>query len=240
MQFEHTLGRQPARHVKRCHARCATPMTELIFIRHGETDYNRQQRFQGQIDVPLNANGHAQAARLAQRLTFEVVDVLVCSDLPRTRQTAAPLGVAWGKVAVLDAGLREQHFGVLEGLDVPTIKAQHPALWERWLDHRGDFLLPGGESLQQFSARVLGAVRELTRQHRGRKLAVVTHGGVLDMLWRSAQGLPIEGLRRCEIPNTGINRLRWVNGSLHIDQWADAAHLEGLPEQASTAAGERQ
>ena len=100
--------------------------------------------------------------------------------------------------------------------------------------------MPGGESLQQFSARVLGAVRELTRQHPGRKLVVVTHGGVLDMLWRSAQGLPIEGLRNCEIPNTGITRLRWVNGGLHIDQWADAAHLEGLPEQASTAAGERQ
>ena len=214
--------------------------TELIFIRHGETDYNRQQRFQGQIDVPLNANGQAQATRLAQRLTFEVVDVLVCSDLLRTRQTAAPLGAAWGKAVVLDAGLREQHFGVLEGLDVPTIQAQHPELWQRWLEHRGDFQLPGGESLQQFSARVLGAVRELARQHPGRKLAVVTHGGVLDMLWRSAQGLPIEGLRNCEIPNTGINRLRWVNGGLHIDQWADAAHLDGLPEQASTAAGERQ
>ncbi len=215
-------------------------MTELIFIRHGETDWNRQQRFQGQIDVPLNANGHAQAARLAQRLTSEVVDLLVCSDLLRTRQTAAPLAAVWGKTPTLDAGLREQHFGVLEGLDVPTIKLQHAALWECWLEHRGDFQLPGGESLHQFHTRVFGAVQELARENPGRKLAVVTHGGVLDMLWRSAHGLPIEGLRSCEIPNTGINRLRWVNGDLHIEQWADAAHLEGLPDPASTAAGERQ
>jgi len=62
---------------------------------------------------------------------------------------------------------------------------------------------------------------------------------VLDMLWRTAHGLPLDGLRRCEIPNAGINRLRWHQGCLSIDSWADAAHLEGLPEQPSTQAGER-
>ena len=67
-------------------------------------------------------------------------------------------------------------------------------------------------------------------------LAVVTHGGVLDMLWRSAHQQPLDGLRRCEIPNTGINRLRWRNGLLLIDHWADAAHLQGLPEQPPTNA----
>ena len=59
------------------------------------------------------------------------------------------------------------------------------------------------------------------------------------MLWRTAKALPLDGLRACEIPNTGLNRLRWAGGTLHIEQWADAAHLAGLPAQASTAAGER-
>jgi 2,3-bisphosphoglycerate-dependent phosphoglycerate mutase len=215
------------------------PSTDFIFIRHGETDWNRQQRFQGQIDVPLNALGREQAARLAQRLAGEAPQLMVSSDLLRTRETSAPLAQAWAQAPQLDAGLREQHFGIFEGLDVPTIKAQHGALWQRWLEHDGDFALPGGESLRQFHQRVIAAVRALAEAHAGKQLAVVTHGGVLDMLWRTAHGLPITGLRACDIPNTGINRLSWQQGTLSIQSWGDALHLAGLAEQPDTAAGER-
>ena len=214
-------------------------MTELLFIRHGETDWNRQQRFQGQIDVPLNAAGHAQAARLGQRLADDPYDALFSSDLVRARETAAPLAAAWGRQPTLVPGLREQSFGVLEGLDVPTIQERHADLWPLWLEHRADFALPGGESLRQFHARVMDAVRQLAADAPGRRLAIVTHGGVLDMLWRTAQGLPLDGLRACEIPNTGLNRLRWTDGTLQVERWADDGHLAGLPPQPSTKAGER-
>jgi 2,3-bisphosphoglycerate-dependent phosphoglycerate mutase len=214
-------------------------MTELLFIRHGETDWNLQQRFQGQIDVPLNGTGLTQAARLGQRLAAERPDALFASDLIRTRETAAPLARAWAMEPALLSGLREQHFGVLEGLDVPTIKAQHGALWQRWLEHDGAYVIPGGESLQQFHSRVLDTVREVAQSHSGQRLTLVTHGGVLDMLWRTARGEAITGLRTCDIPNTGLNRLRWKDGSLHIEQWADATHLQDLPPQPSTRAGER-
>ncbi len=214
-------------------------MTQLLFIRHGETDWNAQQRFQGQIDVPLNATGRAQAARLGQRLEGELHDALFSSDLGRAQETAAPLAAAWGRQPTLMPGLREQSFGVLEGLDVPTIKQRHPDLWQHWLEHRGDFALPGGESLQQFHSRVMDAVRTLATAGAGQRLVIVTHGGVLDMLWRTARGEPLSGLRQCDIPNTGINRLHWANHTLHIDRWADADHLSGLPPQPSTVAGER-
>jgi probable phosphoglycerate mutase len=218
----------------------AAGATQLLFIRHGETDWNRQQRFQGQIDVPLNDTGHAQAERLGQRLASTPFDVLISSDLTRAQETAAPLARAWGLQPQLLPGLREQHFGEWEGLDVPTIKARHSALWPQWLAHDGDFCLPGGgESLRRFHARVLTAVQQAVAQHPGRRLALVTHGGVLDMLWRSALALPISGLRTCDIPNTGLNHLRWVDGRLVIDSWADASHLAGLPVQPSTVAGER-
>jgi probable phosphoglycerate mutase len=82
-------------------------------------------------------------------------------------------------------------------------------------------------------------VREAAEAWADRVVTVVTHGGVLDMLWRTANGLPLDGLCACEIPNTGINRLRWRAGTLEIVQWADAGHLAGLPPQPSTAAGER-
>jgi 2,3-bisphosphoglycerate-dependent phosphoglycerate mutase len=215
-------------------------LTTFTFIRHGETDWNRQQRFQGQIDVPLNALGHEQAARLGQRLrSTPAPDVFLSSDLLRARETAAPLVQAWGRQPLLDEGLREQSFGVLEGLDVPTIKREHPDLWARWLEQRADYQMPRGESLQQFHARVMQTVSRWALQHAGAHILAVTHGGVLDMLWRSARQAPLDGLRSCEIPNTGVNVMAWQEGRLVIQNWADASHLEGLPEQPSTAPGER-
>ena len=175
--------------------------------------------------MPLNAEGRAQAARLAARLAVDPHDALFSSDLARARQTAAPLAAAWQRSAMPLTGLREQNFGVLEGLTAEAIEAQHPVLWQRWLEADADFEPPGGESQRRFHARVLNAVRELAAQAGSQRLAVVTHGGVLDMLWRSAHGLPLAGHRECDIPNTGLNRLRWAGGTLHVDHWADDAHL---------------
>jgi 2,3-bisphosphoglycerate-dependent phosphoglycerate mutase len=201
-------------------------MTELLFIRHGETDWNVQQRFQGQLDVPLNATGHAQALRLAARLSNDPHDLIFSSDLQRACQTAAPLAAAWSQQPQTLPGFREQGFGVLEGLDGTAVRAQHPALWLQWLKFDANFELPGGESTRRFHQRVTQAVTDLVAAHIGQRIAVVTHGGVLDMLWRSAKGLGLDGQRECEIPNTGINKMRWVDGGLQVVQWADALHLD--------------
>lgn len=207
-------------------------MTELIVIRHGETDWNRQHRFQGQIDVPLNAVGRAQAERLGRRLSGERFDAVVASDLLRARATAE--AAAGRQTIELDPLWREQSFGVAEGLDAPTIGARHPEAWTQWLRHDADYALPGGgESVRMFHDRVLRALARAVREHHGR-IAVFTHGGVLDMLWRAARGEPLHGARTCAIPNTGINRLRWHAGTLEIVEWGDAAHLQGLPEQPDT------
>lgn len=200
-------------------------MTRFWFIRHGETDWNVQGRFQGQIDVPLNAAGHAQAARLAARLAATPADVLYASDLQRARQTAEPLARAWSLPARPAPALREQSFGVVEGLTLAAVEQEHPALWRDWLAHQSGFALPGGESLAAVSARVLAGVRAMAAEHAGAEIAVVTHGGVLDVLWRHAQGLPLDGRRSCAIPNTGISRLRWSADTLTLETWGDDAHL---------------
>ncbi len=206
-----------------------TTVTRLTFIRHGETAWNRAQRFQGHSDIPLNEAGHAQALALAERLAGERPDHVVCSDLVRAQQTAAPLLEHWGLQATLDARLREQGFGVLEGLDAPAIRARHGDLWDLWTQHQADFAPPGGESTRQFSDRVLQAVQALAATQSGRHVMVFTHGGVLDMLWRHVHALPLHGRRECAIPNTGVNRLRWASGALHIDHWGDASHLAETP-----------
>ncbi len=206
-------------------------MTELILIRHGETDWNRELRFQGQIDVPLNAIGHAQAQRVATQLAGESIEHLVCSDLLRARQTATPAAQRLGMLAVDDLALREQNFGVVDGMRVQDIQTQYPQAWLGWSAFDADFAFEGGESTRSFHGRVMGALRHLADVRRGQRLLVVTHGGVLDMVYRTALGLSLSGPRQSVIPNGAINRVRVVGDRVEIVSWAEIGHLAGMPAQ---------
>lgn len=212
-------------------------MTELILIRHGETDWNRELRFQGHVDVPLNATGHEQARRLAERLAAEklVVDHLVCSDLIRTQQTATPsLLVLLPQLQIhtlTDASLREQSFGDVDGKRVDDVKLEHADAWAQWLRFEADYGMPGGETTRQFHTRVMDAVRRIAQQYQGQKVMVVTHGGVLDMIWRTARGTGLDGPRQSDIPNAGLNRVRVEGDVVEVLDWADVRHLADLPAQ---------
>lgn len=206
-------------------------MTELILIRHGETDWNRQLRFQGHLDIGLNAVGLEQARRLAQRLAGEPAHRLYASDLLRARQTAEPAAQQLKLASVTDPALREQNFGQVDGMSVDEIKAQHPQAWEGWLRFHEDHCMPEGESTRQFHARVMDAMTRLVAAHPGETLLVVTHGGVLDMIYRTALSLGLNGPRQSDIPNAGLNRVRVHEGGIDILAWADIRHLADLPAQ---------
>ena len=210
-------------------------MTELLLIRHGETDANRELRFQGHVDLPLNDIGHEQARRVGLRLASETVDALFCSDLQRACQTAQPVVEHHPNAQTLTpiphADLREQSFGVVDGLRVADIKAQYPQDWAQWICFDADYSFSGGETTRQFHARVMALLQTLAQTHAGQTLAVVTHGGVLDMVYRTARGLPLSGPRQSDIPNAGLNRVRMTATGIDILSWADTAHLAGLPPQ---------
>ena len=205
--------------------------TELILIRHGETDWNRELRFQGQLDAPLNAVGHEQARRLALRLANESVHHLVCSDLLRARQTALPTGLQLDLHSLADSGLREQSFGMVEGMRVDDISAQHPDVWARVGAISGGLCDSGRREHPAVSCRVMNAIRQLVAAHRQQTLVVVTHGGVLDMIYRTARALPLGGPRQSEIPNGGLNRVRMEGDAIDIISWADTQHLADMPAQ---------
>ncbi|KQO27357.1 histidine phosphatase family protein [Acidovorax sp. Leaf78] len=212
-------------------------MTELILVRHGETDWNRELRFQGHVDIPLNATGHEQARRLADRLAAEklAVDHLVCSDLIRTQETASPaLQVLFPQLridALTDSSLREQNFGIVDGKRVDDVKLDHADAWNQWLRFEADYGMPGGETTRQFHTRVMDAVRRIAQQYQGQKVMVVTHGGVLDMIWRTARGTGLDGPRQSDIPNAGLNRVRVSGDVVEVLDWADVRHLAALPAQ---------
>jgi probable phosphoglycerate mutase len=206
-------------------------MTELVLIRHGETDMNRELRFQGHVDVALNDIGHAQARRLARRLASEPAHAIYASDLLRARQTAMPIAGELAMQPVADAGLREQCFGRVDGMRVADIQREHPEAWAGWLRFEEDFAMPEGESTRAFHARVIAAVQRLIAAHPQQTVVIVTHGGVLDMIYRSARGLALNGPRQSEIPNAGINRIRVREGAFDILAWGDTRHLADLPPQ---------
>ena len=214
-------------------------MTDFILIRHGETDWNRELRFQGQLDVPLNAIGQEQARRVGARLSGEFADHLIASDLLRTQQTAAPISALRpaqsALAAQLNAGLREQSFGKLEGMSVPEIQQKLPEVWTRWTEFDADYTVDGGETARQFHARVMHAMSNLAQIHASKTLVVVTHGGVLDMIYRTAQSQVLSGPRVAEIPNGGINRVRSFDRAsgvkFEIIDWADTQHLSDMPDQ---------
>ena len=215
-------------------------MTDFLLIRHGETAWNRELRFQGQLDVPLNEMGFLQAQRLKNRIEQTLSEWraqgcapsrVISSDLLRAQQTAQPVADVLGSACILDAGLREQCFGVFEGLRSPDIQAKYPQAWQHWLAFDADHAVEGAESTRIFHARVIAALQTLATQYAGEHVVVVTHGGVLDMVWRHAQALSLNGPRVCDIPNAGLNQVAWRNGGLHIQVWADTAHLVDMPEQ---------
>jgi len=205
--------------------------TELVLVRHGETDMNRELRFQGQVNVGLNAIGHEQAHRLAARLAREQAEAVYVSDLLRARQTAEPIAGKLALKPVAERGLREQAFGRVDGMRVEEIQREHPQAWERWLRFEEDFAMPEGESTRVFHARVMEAVQRVVAAHPRQTIVVVTHGGVLDMIYRTARSLGLNGPRQSEIPNAGLNRIRVSEGSFEILRWADTEHLADLPPQ---------
>jgi probable phosphoglycerate mutase len=206
-------------------------MTELVLIRHGETDMNRELRFQGHVNVGLNAVGLEQARRLAARMAGEQAHALYASDLLRARQTAEPIASGLALEPVPESGLREQNFGRVDGMRVGDIQRDHPEAWAGWLRFTEDFAMPDGESTRAFHGRVMQAVQRLVASHPDQTVVIVTHGGVLDMIYRTARSLGLNGPRQSEIPNAGLNRIRVREGAIDILHWADTRHLQDLPPQ---------
>lgn len=146
-------------------------MTEILLVRHGETDWNVEQRVQGHTDRPLTDTGVAQARALAEELKGERLDAVYASDLARARDTARAIAEHHGLPVQELPGLREKHFGTWEGLHNTEIHARFP---DAVNGHWGD-----GETADELSVRVLAAVREIAERHPDGRALVVTHGGPL-------------------------------------------------------------
>jgi probable phosphoglycerate mutase len=203
--------------------------TRVIAIRHGETDWNVAGRMQGQLDIGLNASGRWQAERVAEALADERLGAIYTSDLRRACETAEPLARRHRLALRLEPGLRERCFGVYQGLTAAEVAARWPEASRRWRLRDPAFAPAGAESLQQFSWRCVTSAVRLAAAHPGETIALVTHGGVLDCLYRAATRLDLEAPRSWRLGNAGINRLLHTPGGFTLVGWSDGAHLDHTP-----------
>jgi len=208
--------------------------TRLCIVRHGETAWNAEHRVQGQLDVPLNAVGQAQALAAAKVLSREKFDVIYSSDLSRARQTAAPTAELLSMEVAIDPALRERHYGIFERLTYAEVKEKFPEDYARFHAREPDYDFRTGESLKDFSARSIAVISKIADSNKDRNVLVFTHGGVLDYLYRFITGLSLSAERDFGIPNAGLNRVEVTPAGWQIRAWADVAHLDGalddLPE----------
>jgi probable phosphoglycerate mutase len=202
-------------------------MTRFIVVRHGQTRWNVEMRVQGQEDSPLTDEGLAQAEAIARRLAEERFDVLVSSDLGRALQTAEPIARRCGLPIVRDARLRERHFGEGEGLAYDEIDRRWPDAFSRVRETDPDAVIPGGETRRQFHDRVHRAFESLVREYEGKRVAVVTHGGVLAALYRMVHSIPVGRPHKIPISNASYNAIAFSADAWSVETWDDVGHLPG-------------
>ena len=208
--------------------------TRIIAIRHGETAWNADARIQGHLDIPLNANGRRQAERLAFALKDATIAAIYSSDLVRAWETAQYVGQAQGLQVIKEIGLRERDFGDFEGKTFAEIEALLPEQSMRWRKRDQDFYPAGGESLVALRARVIEVAERLAAQHPGEQIALVGHGGVMDVLYRAATRLDIQAPRTWALGNTAINRLLWTPEGFTLVGWADTQHLDDAMDETAS------
>ena len=199
--------------------------TRIIAIRHGETAWNADTRIQGHMDIPLSDVGRRQAALLGQALAGEPVTAIYASDLSRAWETAAYLGRAVDVAVTPESALRERCFGEFEGKTFAEIEVLLPEQSQRWRKRDPEFTPAGGESLLTLRERVVAAAARLAADHPGELIAMVGHGGVMDVLYRAATRLDIQAPRTWALGNAAINRLLWTPNGFTLVGWGDTQHL---------------
>jgi len=199
--------------------------TQVIIVRHGETEWNIANIRQGHLDSPLTAAGIAQAKALAQRLSCERFRLIYSSDLGRAMHTAQIIAAATRHEIVSDPRLRERHLGIFQGLSSDAIKERFPQEYKLHRTLGPDYVIPEGESVRQQVARNLAYLNEIAAKHLGEAIVVITHGGVLSGLFRHTFSIPFEAPRRFEFTNAGLNVFLYEEGNWFLQTWGDLSHL---------------
>ena len=199
--------------------------TEIILIRHGETEWNSQQRMQGHSNSDLSSVGQAQIQALGQRMKNVLFDLIYSSDSLRAIQTAEAITQFSGHELKIDLRLREKNLGIFEGLTSEEARERHPEVFRLFKTAGSKYVIDEGESTQQLQNRALEIIYEIRIKHPEERVLLVTHGGFIRVVMKHSLGLSLETPTRFLIRNTGVFRLLWEEKWI-VSQMGGVSHLE--------------
>ena len=203
-------------------------MHRWFLVRHGQTEWNRIGRAQGQSDPPLNQEGEGQAEAVAVRLAPVHFEAAYSSDLLRAADTAGPIMRGRDVPIVLRRDLREKNFGEWEGMTWEDLQHRYPDMLEDLFDEKPAFAPPGGESDLDLLDRVTAAVARIAGRQAGTdgNILVVSHGGTLRAMMVTMLGLPVDSMWRLRLSNGGLSIITvFDEGGATIDLLNDTSHL---------------
>jgi phosphoserine phosphatase len=198
---------------------------DCILIRHGETAWNRDERFRGRVDIPLTEVGMAQADRVARALSAEPIVAIYSSPMQRALRTAAPLAGALGLPVTPHPALIDVDFGEWQGLSPAEVAARWPALHAAWLSAPHTVRFPGGDSLIEVRSRVEKMLDVLYACHRDQKIALVSHQAVTRVLMGLVLGLDASAYWRIVQDNACLNRFTRRDAGYVVVSLNETCHL---------------
>jgi broad specificity phosphatase PhoE len=188
----------------------------LFLLRHGETLWNREGRYQGCVDVRLSPDGVAQAEAVSLALAERSLAAIYSSPLRRALETAEAIAAPHGLAVALDPAFREICHGLWEGLTAREVRARFPDLYARWRATPETVTMPEGESLTEVRARVLDGLERLRAKHEGDTVCLVAHGTPVRLLLLEALGLPPGRLWAFDCPPAGLSELEFNSGGSRL------------------------
>jgi len=200
----------------------------IIFVRHGQTVYNNESRYQGHTDAALSDLGRKQADRVAERLKNTRLAAVYSSDLSRAKDTADAIASLHGLRVEVDTDLRECSFGEWEGLTVTEIRERFPKEYANYRQDSVRYRAPGGERLEDLQARVVRAVNRIAERHPDDTVVIATHGGPIRAFFCHALGTELATFRKLHLDNAGITVLSTKNGLWSLELLNDTCHLGSL------------
>jgi broad specificity phosphatase PhoE len=201
----------------------------VIFIRPGETGWNRLERWQGHVAVPLNDHGRQQAERLARFVRPTGISALYTSDLRRALDTARILAKMLHIEPTPDSRLRERHIGIWQGLTQEEVIAWYPEEYRALLANPNEYQIPGGESRVQVAARMKAVFDDIIKQTGDDTIGIVSHTTAIRALLGVL--MPEIDALSMQFANMSVTSLAREDGTWKITQRNDVTHLEGMPSE---------
>ena len=201
----------------------------LFLVRHAETEWNRERRYQGWTDRPLSSSGRQQAEAAARALREPLLAGVYSSPLRRALETASPIATLHKLDVQVEEAFKEMGFGRWEGLTLEEARAQDPDLYRSWIDTPHLVAPPGGEKLGEVKARVLAGLTELREAHAGASVCVVTHAITARILILEALGLGLDRIWSIQVSASGISELEFRPDWTAVHRMNTRVHLEAAP-----------